>query len=321
MSSVVEIMKRAAQISILCRVSGNVNADMTIGQRILLKKMQNAEGEVKPFVSARAIKHCIREELRKRGYEIDPFQVAVVNRKPRSFDSGDPAKFVDNDLFGFMVAKEKEELASRRQAPVAISYLKSLRNVPVNAELGLRAPRKPEDPPLPFEVEVAEFIGRVDCIIYDYIGVYEGTEKIGNKQATRGERFIDENERRRRLHDFLEIFLTPSYVLPRRSNSLNVPEYLAGLVALSESGPKPVHQYLSYRLDGGALTLDDGLLAMLQERFEKWRGVRIFFIKYPEIPLDSKHLENFKKNNKSEEKLIIKPEEAVEEITNFILGG
>ncbi len=303
----VKVMSRVAQISLLCRISGNVNADWTIGQRIMLKKMQNAEGEIKPFVSARAIKHSIRLALRERGYEIDPFQVSQVRAgKPRSFDSGDPVKYVDNDLFGFMVATERDEVASRRQAPIAISYLRSLGNVPISTDLGLRAPRSPEQPPLPFEIEVAEFVGRVDCIVYDYLGVYEGTERVGGKPAARGERFVDEGERRRRLRDFLEIFLTPSYVLPRRSTSLVVPEYLAGLLALSESGPKPIHQYLGYRY-GHVIAPDDNLLAALQQRSTGWRGVQIFLIDY----LDA-HSDRFPR---------LKPEEAVDKITDFIIGG
>ncbi|RLG16583.1 hypothetical protein DRN69_00540 [Candidatus Pacearchaeota archaeon] len=52
------------QISILGKVSGNVNADEVIGTRVTLKKMYSSSGEVLPFVSARAVKYAIRQALK-----------------------------------------------------------------------------------------------------------------------------------------------------------------------------------------------------------------------------------------------------------------
>lgn len=273
-----------AQISILAKVYGNVNADEVIGQRITIKKMHSSEGEVYPFVSARAIKYCIREALREH-HEIDPFTLEGGNRL---VDAGNPKKYADDDLFGFMRApRGKREVAKRRQAPVAISYFKALKDTPVKSEIGLRAPRpekdikelkKKEKALLPFEVEVADFIGRLNVLIYDYVGKYIGTE---GGEAKPGKEFIGPKERERRLRDFLEILLSPSYVLPKRTNSLNIPEYFASLVCLS-SNPKPIYQYLDYTWQEGKVEIDVEKLALIVDQGIS-RDAKLFLIDYAKV--------------------------------------
>jgi CRISPR-associated protein Cst2 len=253
---------KVAQISILTKIAGNVNADEVIGQRITLKKFYTSEGGIRPFVSARAIKYAIRQCLRDEyGFNIDPFQ--PVER--RLLDTGDPIKYVDNDIFGFMAAEKRDELARRRQAPIALSYLRALRDTAIKAEFALRAPRPggTEGNPLPFEVEVAEWIGRIDCLIYDYIGKWQGTEREG---VVAGQEFIPKNERKKRLEAFLKVFMTPKFVLARRTNSLVIPEHLVALVALSEKGPWPIYQYLDYETKDGKFQINVEKLEKLNNR-------------------------------------------------------
>ena len=161
-------MSKIIQISILGKVSGNVNADEVIGNRITLKKMYSSSGEVLPFVSARAIKYAIRQEFKERGYAIDPFEEnKEATEQLRLSDSADPNKFIDNDLFGFMVTTSKSQnqkgKAYKRHAPIAVSYFKALKDTPITSEFAARFPRSSEkgSDPVPFEVEVAEFIGRL----------------------------------------------------------------------------------------------------------------------------------------------------------------
>ena len=175
-SQEVREVSKVVQISILGKVSGNVNADEVIGTRVTLKKMYSSSGEVLPFVSARAVKYAIRQALKERGFEIDPFvENPQAEEALRLSDTGDPIKFVDNDLFGYMVTRGRGEVARRRQAPIAFSYFKALKDTPTKAEFGARFPRKgkEEENPVPFEVEVAEFIGKVNCIIYENVGKFD----------------------------------------------------------------------------------------------------------------------------------------------------
>jgi CRISPR-associated protein Cst2 len=291
---------RIAQIAILCNIPlGLANADWTQGQRIMMKKFSDPWGRgIIPFISPRAVKYAIRQALRERGYEIDPFQLRDVQGNIRSLDTGDPIKYVDNDLFGFMAAEEKGKQARRRQGPVAIGYLTSMKPLPdISTDLGLRSPRSPDQPPMITETEVAAFPAKLRAAVYDYVGVWEGTEG----EVKKGEKFIDDRERRRRIRDLLDILLTPSYVLPRRSASLSVPEYVIGLVSLSSNGVRPIYQYLSIDDRG---SVDTQPLSRLKNTSIGWG--EIFTIEYIVSPPNTFPA--------------VSSREAVERITNFLLG-
>ncbi len=267
--------RKVALISILGRISGNVNADGVIGQRITIKKMYSSTGETIPFVSSRAIKRAIRDVLADRGYSIDPF---IAGRKGALdlSDSGKPDIYIDNDLFGYMYTEGKK--AYRRQGPVAMSYFKAVRDTPIKAEFGARFPRSsnPNQNPVPFEVEVADFIGRLCTIIYDYIGDFNEEVSIqGNNNIKVPELPLD--EKRKRLKDFLEILLEPAYVLPRRTNSLSIPDYIVALIGLSSMGPKPICNYLDIDSDGKP---DGSLLNKLVERYKGKEYLQLYLIDY-----------------------------------------
>ena len=270
-------MSKVVQISILGKVSGNVNADEVIGTRITLKKMYSSSGEVLPFISARAIKYAIRQALKERGFRIDPLiENPRAEESLRLSDSGNPIEFVDNDLFGYMVTRGRGEVARKRQAPIALSYFKALKDTPIKAEFAARFPRerKEEENPVPFEIEVAEFVGRLNCIIYDNVGKFSEEEIEEDMKDSleeieeNGKRIykIENDKRKKRIRAFLEIFLTPSYVLPRKTNSLNIPEYIAAIVVLSEIGPLPAFQYLSYDFENNRVDIEN--LKNLVEREE-----------------------------------------------------
>jgi len=289
-------MSKVVQISILAKISGNVNADESIGTRITLKKMYSSDGSVLPFVSARAIKYAIREGLKNRGYEIDPF----IKDGKQLNDSGNPEKYIDNDLFGYLATekgeKKGEGSAKSRQAPIALSYLKAIYDTPISTEFAARFPREDnQDNPVPFEIEVAEFIGRLNAIIYDYVG-----KKGPGKKEKDFE--LRKEEREKRLRDFLDIFLTPSYVLPRRTNSLNIPEYIVSLVVLSENGPKPIYQYLDYEVEERELKVKEEKLNQLIKITEK---SKCFLINYKNAILPQTNFE------------IKEVKEAIDEIIKF----
>ena len=314
-------MSKVVQISILGKISGNVNADEVIGTRVTLKKMYSSSGEVLPFVSARAVKYAIRQALKERGFEIDPFvENPQAEEALRLSDTGDPIRFIDNDLFGYMVTRGRGEVARRRQAPIAFSYFKALKDTPTKAEFAARFPRegKEEENPVPFEVEVAEFVGRVNCIIYENVGKFEEREieddakkilKIEEKDGGRIYK-IDDSERSKRIKAFSEILLTPSYVLPRRTNSLNIPEYITALIVLSKKGPLPVFQYLDYDFNNGKVDIEK--LKELLEREEiknkiENNEVEILLIDY---------FDNIKEAPQGITKVSVS--EAVEKISSFL---
>ncbi len=269
-------MSRVVQISILGKISGNVNADGVIGNRITLKRMYSSDGEVLPFVSARAVKYAIRQAFRERGFHVDPFyEDPNATEALRLRDSGRPDQYVDNDLFGYMWTRRGrrgEGETFRRHAPVALSYFKALKDTTIKSEFAARFPRsteeeseKKESNPVPFEVEVADFIGRLNSIVYDYVGDFtKSTRLVGDVEVKKLER----DQKIERLSAFLEILLTPSYVLPRRTNSLNIPEYYAALIYMSDRGPAPIYQYLNYIHSDKGISIDTNLLKIMMSRVE-----------------------------------------------------
>lgn len=282
-------MSKIIQISILGKVSGNVNADEVIGNRTTLKKMYSSSGEVLPFVSARAIKYAIRQEFKEKGFEIDSFmEDPKATEQLRLSDSGDPKKYIDNDLFGFMVTIGRSEnqkgRAYKRHAPIAISYFKALRDTPITSEFAARFPRSSEkgSDPVPFEVEIAEFIGRLNVLIYDYIGDFTKSTTLKEKSV----KPITDGDKCKRLSTFLEILLTPSYVLPRRTNSLNIPQYYGAIICMSNQGPLPIYQYLDYiDKENGIVSVNldqlEGFIARedIKRKIEN-NNVKLFFIDY-----------------------------------------
>jgi len=283
-------MSKIVEISIIGKVSGNVNADEVVGTRITLKKMYSSSGEVLPFISARAIKFAIRSALKERGFEVDPYLLnPEATESLRLSDSANPQKYVDNDLFGYMKTVGGEN-ALKRQAPVAISYFKALKDTPIRAEFAGRFPRPwgGEEAPAPFEIEVAEFIGKVNCIMYEYIGDFTQDRKIAETLGKTKEANdflknvqpkLQPEERKRRIGAFSEIFLTPSYVLPKRTNSLNIPEYYASLIVFSEKGPLPIFQYLDWDFEKGKVNSEK--LKQLVKREEiKNNAKKILLIDY-----------------------------------------
>lgn len=110
-----------------------------------------------PYASAQAMKRALRDTLRGLGYETSP----VVNTAPAR-TVGDPVRYIDDDLFGFMEAGSKksgraevDRLNGIRKAVVSMTPLLSLSafddNVDFGANMmGLQAGGNP----MPYETEV-----------------------------------------------------------------------------------------------------------------------------------------------------------------------
>jgi CRISPR-associated protein Cst2 len=317
-------MGKVIQISVLGKISGNVNADETIGNRATLKKMYSSTGEVLPFISARSIKYAILQAFKENNFEIDPF---IANEKAteqlRLSDSGNPHKYIDNDLFGYMLttsaSEDQKGQAYKRQAPIAISYFKALRDTPIKSEFAARFPRAGSEGsnPVPFEIEIAEFIGRLNILIYDYVGDYTKSTRLKPDHKIERE---EEEVRLSRLSAFLDILLTPSYVLARRTNSLSIPEYFGALICLSRKGPLPIYQYLDYdKPDTETTRLSTKQLDALVSREDiksKIDGgfVELYLIDYSQLLSSAK--------NKIPNKIkIISLSDIIEKSCTFLFGG
>jgi CRISPR-associated protein Cst2 len=281
-------MPKRIFISIILRVTGNVNADAGIGIRIPLKKVITWKQEIKPFVSARCIKRCIRERLNEKGFEIDPLQFIGRTEEGKLGDIGDPIRYVDDDLFGFLIPREPP---IRRSGPIKISHLISLKHAEVKVEFAARFPRDflPEFAkgyPSPFEIELADWLGRLDVIVSDRIGKFDVVEELSedvkgklkekNIQIPgKGIYILDPETRFNRLKAFFEILLWEGWSFPRGSQSPSTTDYYYAIIALTDRF-LPIFGYIDIKDDG---KLNEELLANFKEMY---RGLidELFIIDY-----------------------------------------
>lgn len=239
-------MHRRAFVSLILKVSGNVNADMGLGIRIPLKKIITWDQQVKPFVSARCVKRCIRERLSEKDFKIDPLQLIGQGEAKQLGDIGNPVEYVDDDLFGFLLP---QETPVRRSGPVKVSHLISLRHAEIRVEFAARFPREfleeyQKEYPAPFEIELAEWLGRLNVIISDRIGCFAKDELTEEAIKKLGKSFsLPSEERKKRLKGLLEVLLWEGWEFPRGAQSPSVPESYYGVITLTERFT-PIFGYL-----------------------------------------------------------------------------
>jgi len=246
-------MPSRALISLVLKVSGNVNADIGVGTRIPLKKIITWNHEVKPFVSARCIRRCIREKLYEKGFPIDPLQIiGAAPEREQLGDIGNPIKYVDDDIFGFLRAQEPP---IKRSSPIKISHLVSLRHAEVKVEFAARFPRDflaeyRSGYPAPFEIELAEWLGKLDVIISDRVGRFSDDELTEDlKKQLSGQMTLNKDERKRRLRGFLEVLLWEGWTFPRGAQSPSVPEYYYAIIGLTKRFA-PIFGYVDVTEEG-----------------------------------------------------------------------
>lgn len=230
-------MPRRVLISLVARVSGNVNADAGIGTRIPLKKIITWNQEIRPFISARCIRRCIRERLYERGFPIDPLTMVGRGARQQLGDIGDPVKYIDDDIFGFLLPQEPP---IRRSSPIKISHLISLRHTEVKVEFAARfqrdfLPEYTKGYPAPFEIEIADWLGKLNVIITDRIGRFSEEELSETaKKELGGKLELPQKERKKRLSGFLEILLWEGWEFPRAAQSPSVPEFYYAVIGLTD---------------------------------------------------------------------------------------
>jgi CRISPR-associated protein Cst2 len=246
-------MPNRALVSLILKVSGNVNAEAGVGTRIPLKKIITWNQEVRPFVSARCIRRCIREKLSEKGFPIDPLQmVGRAKEEQQLGDIGNPIKYVDDDIFGYLVPQEPP---LRRSSPIKLSHLISLRHAEVKVEFAARFPRDflpnyEKGYPVPFEIELAEWLGRLNVIVSDRIGRFSDDEISESvKKELEGRLELSKDERIKRLSGFLEVLLWEGWTFPRGAQGPCVPDFYYAVVGLT-SRFAPIFSYLDVTDDG-----------------------------------------------------------------------
>lgn len=262
-------MKRA-MLSILAEVKGNVNANGTVGALVEIKKFYTTDGEVRAFVSGRCVKYCVKERLREKGFNISPVKRSGEGGVLQS--EGDPAKNIDDDLFGFMVTSERgsQERTRKRFAAVKTDGIVAIRHCEITRDFGGRFDPERKEDPSPFEVEVAHFVGRNNWLITERCGVFEEDETPDGKALT-----LPSEERRARVRALLEVILKERYFFPRSAVGLHQPNYLYAAILLTER-VLPLFSYVDLGEDG---RLDMGKIEELRRALDPERE-KLFVVKF-----------------------------------------
>lgn len=158
-----------------------------------IKKIQMADGREYPYKSSQAIRRDLREQLAVLGEKLSETE-AAKQTKGAATTQGKPQEYIDDDLFGFMLA-DKETI--KRTSPVRVSPL--IAQEPYRGELdfatnymGVKAGGTPNI----FESEI-------------HSGYYRGTilielDRIGVADAKTYELNLNKEEKKRRVSVLLD---------------------------------------------------------------------------------------------------------------------
>jgi CRISPR-associated protein Cst2 len=199
------VRSKCLEIAYLVRVErANLNASGTEGNVTLLKKVRDIDGNGYVYVSGVAVKYWIKEMLKgmeERGIKCSPVLSAgeenpVTKVKEEQITSvGDPEKYIDDDLFGFLLPQAER----KRIAPVKTNGLISLFPYTGDINLGVRYDPKGKEHAL-WDLEITSTVFRGNWLIeLDRIGKF-GRDEIGNSKELQPE------EKEKRIKAFLECF-------------------------------------------------------------------------------------------------------------------
>lgn len=348
---------RRVLISILARVKGNVNANGTIAALTEIKKFFTTDGETRVYVSGRCVKYCIKQRLNEKGFELSPLERSKVVLMSK----GNPILYIDDDLFGFMIAKAPAEVARKRFAQIKTDGIVALKHCEITRDFGGRFDPTEKEMPSPFEVEVADFIGQNNWILTEGVGEFEDKEvtkdiiqespvKLEEKEKN-GKKFYylpselhDEEKkkygRKNRVRAFLEVLLKERYVLPRSATNLHQPHYYYAVI-LPTKRLLPLFAHIDYEVKNGKVILNFDKIESLGSLLEDGEKITIIDFEHAlneEVKLRiEKYKENLKNpgNEKLKEELekkvnilnsieILDPykiDQIITEVTNFLISA
>lgn len=206
-------MSNCLTFTSLSKVSlGSINGSETEGNISTIKKVTLPSGEELPYVSGQSIRRMIRDRLVDAGEKLSPQNLTEDNEAARAekaptTSEGDPATYIDDDIFGFMQAKAGA--TRRRTAPVRVSPAVGLFPMQGDRDYGTKtkgykdtASGGQELTGNIFETEIYNNTFR-NCILVelDRFGTFQDFE-LGKEKDL--EKEIGDDEKQRRLDVFVD---------------------------------------------------------------------------------------------------------------------
>jgi len=112
-------MSKAIEIVYLTRVEGaNLNSAGTEGVISVLKKVEDIDGNEYIRVSGQSVKYQIRQIWNEQGLKVSPIIARQESGEKVIVSEGDPRKYIDDDLFGYMIERGKNKEKNRKRTAV-----------------------------------------------------------------------------------------------------------------------------------------------------------------------------------------------------------
>ncbi len=175
---------------------GNPNAGFTEGNIQTAKKIITPDGSALNYISGQCQRHGIRERIAETG---EPLSTPVDGEVETTL--GDPVNYIDDDLFGFMIAVTGDN--RKRTSPVRIAPLVSLFPYRGDRDLLTKTRKASDKGGNMVETEVySTFMRGGGLIELDRVGKFDSSE-IKDKATE-----IPVAERNRRLNLLLDSLMT-----------------------------------------------------------------------------------------------------------------
>lgn len=177
---------KAIEICYLTGVEGaNLNSAGTEGVISVLKKTTDISGDEFVRVSGQSVKYQIRQIWKgELGIQISPVKSRGAKGKV-IISEGNPVKYIDDDLFGYMIATPGGKLEKKRTGVVRTNGMISL--FPFKGDRDFAVRYDPNDPAGKhniYEVEVTTNVMRGNFFVeIDRLGVFGKTELGGKKDG------------------------------------------------------------------------------------------------------------------------------------------
>ena len=216
---------KAIEVVTLTKVEGaNLNSNGTEGVIAVLKKVRDpVDGREYVRVSGQSVKYHLRQILKELGWELSPV-VPKSGEKSKEVivSAGEPHKYIDDDLFGYMIAKKVDgkNATLRRTAVVRTNGMISLFPYTEDRDFGVRYDPTGDNHNI-YETEITTNVMRGNFFIeLDRLGVFkeglevpklEGLEVKKVRDATGKEvtlYSLAKPEREKRLKAILEAIMT-----------------------------------------------------------------------------------------------------------------
>jgi len=155
---------------------GSINSSFSEDNITVVKKITLPNGSELPYISGQAIRHYIREKWQEMGLLVSPVtQQKTAAGKVAASSGCDPVKYIDDDLFGFLLAAAD---GRKRTSCVRVSPAIGFFPFQDDRDLGVRITEEGKKDPNkmmpPFETEVYYNYFRSNVLIeLDRIGVFK----------------------------------------------------------------------------------------------------------------------------------------------------